>query len=118
LGKSIEKHGQSLLDVAKMQEKEKDKERVHQEKEKDKERVHQDRAQFLSHLRKLKGEKRSLLIQHADEIEKGRKAVADTIMDQVNDVAMDIDNTNKHLESMEHTPKKRNRTKTPESGDD
>jgi hypothetical protein len=39
-------------------------------------------------------------------------------MDQVNDVAMDIDNTNKHLESMEHTPKKRNRTKTPESGDD
>ena len=42
----------------------------------------------------------------------------DTIMDQVNDVAMDIDNTNKHLESMEHTPKKRNRTKTPESGDD
>jgi hypothetical protein len=42
LVKSIEKHGQSLLDVAKMQEKEKDKERVHQEKEKDKERVYQD----------------------------------------------------------------------------
>ena len=44
--------------------------------------------------------------------------MADTIMDQVNDVAMDIYNTNKHLESMEHTPKKGNRTKTPESGDD
>ena len=52
LVKSIEKHGQSLLHVAKIQEKEKDKERMHQEKEKDKERVHQDRAQLLSHLRK------------------------------------------------------------------
>ena len=106
LGKSIEKHGQSLVDVAKMQ-----------EKEKDKERVHQDRAQLLSHLRKLKGEKRSLLIQHVEEIEKGRKAVADTIMDQVDDVVMDIDQINEQLESLEQTPKKRNRN-TPDSGED
>jgi hypothetical protein len=96
LGKSIEMHGQSLVDVAKMDAKDKGMERIH----------------------KLKGEKRSLMIKHAEETEKGRKAVADTIMDQITDIAKEIDYITKQLELTQETPKKRNRT-TPdeESGD-
>ena len=96
LGKSIEMHGQSLVDVAKMDAKEKGMERIH----------------------KLKGEKRSLMIKHAEETEKGRKAVVDTIMDQITDIAKEIEYITEQLESTQETPKKRNRT-TPdeESGD-
>lgn len=106
LGKSIEKHGKSLLDVAKMD-----------AKEKGKERMHQERAQLLSDIRKLNGEKRSLLIKHAEETEKGRKAVADTIMDQITDIAKEIEYITEQLESTQETPKKRNRNTPEESGD-
>jgi hypothetical protein len=55
------------------------------------------------------------LIQYAEELDKGKKAVADAIMAQVNDIVEDIDNTNKKIEELEHTPKKRNRNTPPES---
>lgn len=59
LGKSIiiEKHGQSLLHVAKVD-----------ADQKEKERVHQAQSEIQSTLRQLAGEKRSLLIQHAAEM--------------------------------------------------
>jgi hypothetical protein len=63
---------------------------------------------------KLKGEKQSLLIQHGQEIEKGRKTVVDTIIDQVNDVVMEVEKNTKQIELLEQTPKKRN-CNTPES---
>ncbi len=70
--------------------------------------MHNKQAQLLNNLQKLKGEKRSLLIQYAEELDKGKKAVADAIMAQVDDIVEDIDNTNKKIEELEHTPKKRN----------
>jgi hypothetical protein len=128
LGKSIEKHGQSLVDIAKLDAKEKEMDRREKEKdrrekekdrrEKEKERIHNIQAQLLNNLQKLKGEKRSLLIQYAEEVEKGKQAVADAIMDQVDDIRMDIDNTTKKIEELEHTPKKRNRNTPPDAPDD
>ena len=41
------------------------------------------------------------------EVEKGKKALADAIMAQVNDIAEDIDVTNKKIDELEQTPKKR-----------
>ena len=64
LGKSIEKHGQSLVDIAKLDAKEKEMDRREKEKdrrEKEKERIHNIQAQLLNNLQKLKGEKRSRL---------------------------------------------------------
>jgi hypothetical protein len=46
----------------------------------------------------------TLLIQHAQEVEKERKALADTILDQVNDIALDIENANKKLWSWSNHP--------------
>ena len=112
LGKSIKRHGQTLVDIAKIDSKEKEKDRLEKDKdrlEKEKERMHNKQAQLLNNLQKLKGEKRSLLIQYAEELDKGKKAVADAIMAQVDDIVEDIDNTNKKIEELEHTPKKRNR---------
>ena len=45
-----------------------------------------------------------LLIQHAQKVEKGRKALADTILDQVNDIALNIENANKKLWSPSNHP--------------
>ena len=45
-----------------------------------------------------------LLIQHAQKVEKGRKALADTILDQVNDIALNIENANKKLWSPSNLP--------------
>jgi hypothetical protein len=114
LGKSIEKHGQTLVDIAKIDAEEKEKDRL----EKEKERNHNKQAQLAETLRKLKGEKRSLLIQYAEEVEKGKKAVADAIMAQVDDIAEDIDATNQKIEEFEQTLKKRNRNTPPETRDD
>ena len=114
LGKSIEKHGQTLVDIAKIDAEEKEKDRL----EKEKERNHNKQAQLVETLRKLKGEKRSLLIQYAEEVEKGKKAVADAIMAQVDDIAEDIDATNQKIEEFEQTPKKRNRNTPPKTRDD
>jgi hypothetical protein len=113
LGKSIEKHGQTLVDIAKIDAKEKEKDRL----DKEKERNHTKQSQLHETLRKLKGEKRSLLIQYAEEVEKGKKAVADAIMAQVDDIVEDIDDTNKKLQDLEQTPKKRNRSTPTETGD-
>jgi hypothetical protein len=113
LAKSIEKHAQSLVDAAKMDAKEKEKERMHR----DRERARERERQLRSDVRKLKGEKISLLIQHAEEMEKGRKVVADTIMDQVNDIELDIEHTTEQLESLQETLKKRKRN-TPDSVND
>jgi hypothetical protein len=118
LGKSIERHGQRLVDIAKIDAKEKEKDRQEKDKdrlEKEKERMHNKQAQLLNNLQKLKGEKRALLIQYAEEVDKGKNAVADAIMAQVDDIVEDIDNTNKKIEELEHTPRKRNRYTPPES---
>ena len=53
LGKSIEKHGQTLVDIAKIYAKEKEKDRL----EKEKEMMGNKQAQLLNNLQKLKGEK-------------------------------------------------------------
>ncbi len=58
LGKSIEKHGQTLVDIAKIDAKAKEKDRL----DKEKERNHTKQSQLNETLRKLKSEKRSLLI--------------------------------------------------------
>ncbi len=50
-------------------------------------------------------------------MEKGKKAVADASMAQVDDIAQDIDDTNKKLQDLEQTPKKRNRSTPTETGD-
>ena len=47
------------------------------------------------------------MIQYAEELDKGIKAVADAIMAQVDDIVEDIYNTNKKIEELENTPKKR-----------
>ncbi len=75
--------------------------------------MHQERVQLLSDSRKLKGEKRSLLNKYAEETEKGRKAVVDTIMDPITDIAKEIE----QLESTQEMPKKRNCNTPEESGD-
>ncbi len=101
LGKSIEKHGQSLIEVAKIDVDKK----VMLAKMQEKKEV---RAQLVETVRKLKGEKRSLLIQYGAEVVKGNKALADTIMAQVDDIELDIIDTNNKTEMMQETPKKRN----------
>ena len=110
LGKSIEKHGQSLVDVAKIDANQKEKLAKMQAKEKEKERVHQERGELRSALRDLKGEKRSLLIQHAAETQKRNKVMADVIMEQVSDIQMDIEWNSNKLASLADTPKKSNST--------
>ncbi len=109
LGKSIEKHGQSLIEVAKIDADKK----VMLAKMQEKKEV---QAQLVETVRKLKGEKRLLLIQYRAEVVKGNKALADTIMAQVNDIELDIIDTNNKIEMMQETTKKRNRN-TPESAD-
>jgi hypothetical protein len=76
LGKSIEKHGQSLVEVAKIDSEKK----VTLAKMQEKKEV---RSQLVETVRKLKGEKRTLLIQHGAELGKGNNVLADTIMAQV-----------------------------------
>ncbi len=110
LGKSIEKHGQSLVDVAKIDANQKDKFAKMQAKEKQKERVHQEMAELRSEIRKLKGEKRSLIIQHAAESQKKNSVLADAIMEQVSDIQMDIEQNSNKLASLADTPRKRNST--------
>jgi hypothetical protein len=110
LGKSIEKHGQSLLDVAKIDANQKEKLAKMQVKEKQKERVHQERLELRSEIRELKGEKRSLLIQHATESQKKNRVLADAIMEQVSDIQMDIEKNSNKLASLADTPKKSNST--------
>ncbi len=70
LGKSIEKHGQTLVDIAKNDAKEKEKDRL----DKKKERNHTKQLQLNETLRKLEGEKRSLLIQYAEEVGEGEES--------------------------------------------
>ena len=50
---------------------------------------------------KLQGEKRSLKIQHAAEVQKKNKVMAETIMDKLKEVMTEIEKTNKKLESLE-----------------
>ena len=102
LGRSIEHHGQSLVDIAKIEADEKDKERQHQLK-----------MELRSTLRELGGEKRSLSIQYATESQKKNKVVADVIKEQIDEIEKDIKCNLEALEALEQTPKKTNRT--PES---
>jgi hypothetical protein len=74
-------------------------------------------VQLVETIRKLKGGKQSLLIQHEAEVERGKKALADAIMAQVDDIELDINDTNNKIELLQKTPKKRNQS-TPESADD
>ena len=74
------------------------------------------RVQLVETIRKLKGEKRTLLIQHGAELGKGNNVLMDTIMAQVEDIDIDINDANEKIEMMQETPKKRNRN-TPESAE-
>jgi hypothetical protein len=60
LGKSIEKHGQSLIDVARIDAKQMVTLAKMQEEENEKERMHQEGTELCGDLCKLQGEKRSL----------------------------------------------------------
>jgi hypothetical protein len=103
LGKSIEKHGQSLVAVARMETQDREKERLRKEK-----------SEIRGAIRELSREKRSLSLQYCSEMQKRNKFMADSIMEQMNDIQMDIEKHEVLLESMTETPKKTNRT--PESG--
>ena len=72
--------------------------------------VHQERGELRSALRNLKGEKRSLLIQHAAETQNRNKVMADAIMEQVSDIQMDIEKNTNKLALLADTPKKSNST--------
>ena len=113
LGKSIEQHGKSLLDVAKMEAKQKVTIAKMQAEEKAKERQHQLMMEMRSTLRHLAGEKRSLSIQYASESQKKNKVMADVIQDQIAEIEADMKRTSESLLALESTPKKHNRT--PES---
>ena len=97
LGRSIEQHGQSLVNVAKIEAGGKEKERVHQMK-----------MELRSTLRQLGGEKRSLTIQYAAESQKKNKVVADVIKQQILEIEEDIKQNSEALEALESTPKKHN----------
>jgi hypothetical protein len=103
LGKSIEKHGQSLIDVARIDAKQKVTLAKMQEEENEKERVHQECTELHGDLRKLQGEKWSLNIQHAVEVQKKNKVMAETIMDKLKEVMTEIEKTTKKLVSLEKT---------------
>jgi hypothetical protein len=103
LGKSIEKHGQSLVAAARME-----------TQDREKERVRKDKSEIRGAIRELSREKRSLSLQYHSEMQKRNKFMADSIMEQINDIQMDIEKHEVLLESMTETPKKTNRT--PESG--
>ena len=116
LGKSIEQHGKSLLDVAKMEAKQKVTIAKMQAEEKAKERQHQLMMEMRSTLRHLAGEKRSLSIQYASESQKKNKVMADVIQDQIAEIEADMKRTSESLLALETTPRKQNRT--PESAID
>jgi len=116
LGKSIEQHGKSLLDVAKMEAKQKVTIAKMQAEEKAKEHQHQLMMEMRSTLRHLAGEKRSLSIQYASESQKKNKVMADVIQDQIAEIEADMKRTSESLLALESTPKKHNRT--PESAID
>jgi hypothetical protein len=105
LGKSIEKHGQSLVAAARME-----------TEDREKERVRKDKSEIRGAIRELSREKRSLSLQYHSEMQKRNKFMADSIMEQLNDIQMDIEKNEALLESMTATPKKANRT--PESAVD
>ena len=104
LGNSIEKHGQSLVSVAKID-----------AQQKEKERVHQFQTEIRNTLRHLAGEKRSLMKQYAAETQKRNKVMVDAIMEQIKEIKNDIEMNNCELASLDTTPKKKNLT--PESED-
>lgn len=58
------------------------------------------------------------MLQHAEALEKGRTAMADAIMAQVDEIDEDIDTTKNEIEEIEETPKKRNRNTPPDAPDD
>jgi hypothetical protein len=103
LGKSIEKHGQFLIDVARIDAKQTVTLAKMQEEENEKERMHQECTELYGDLHKLQGEKWSLKIQHAAEVQKKNKVMAETIMDEIKKGMTEIEKTNKKLESLEKT---------------
>jgi hypothetical protein len=94
LGKSIKKHGQSLVAAARME-----------TKDREKERVRKDKSEIRGAIRELSQEKRSLLLQYHLETQKHNKFMADSIMEQMNDIEMEIEKNEAFLESMTATPK-------------
>ncbi len=72
-----------------------------QEEENEKERMHQERTELCGDLHKLQREKRSIKIQHAVEVQKKNKVMAETIMDESKEVMTNIEKTNQKLESLE-----------------
>jgi hypothetical protein len=99
LGRSIEQHGQSLVNVVKIEADGKEKERAHQMK-----------MELQSTLQQLGGEKRSLTIQYAAESQKKIIVVADVIKQQILEIEEDIKQNSEAIEALESTPKKHNRT--------
>ena len=116
MGKSIEEHGKSLVDVAKIEARHKVTIAKMQAEEKVKERQHQVMMEMRSTLQRLAGEKRSLSIQYASESQKKNKVMADVIQKQIAEIEADMKRTSKSLLALESTPKKKNRT--PESAID
>ncbi len=103
LGKSIEKHGQTLIDVARIDAKQKVTLTKMQEEENEKEWMHQECTELRGDLCKLQGEKQSLKIQHAAEVQKKYKVMVEIIMDELKEVMTEIEKTTKKLESLEKT---------------
>ena len=110
LGKSIEKHGHSLVSVAKIEAKQQVTIAKLQADEHAKERRHQVQTELRSSLRQLAGEKRTLVIQYAAENQKKNKLVANAIMDQIEDIDAEMKKNSDELAALEATPKKSNRT--------
>ena len=110
LGHSIENHGQSLINIAKMELQHKEKIAKMQADENEKERIHRDQVEMRNRIQQLSGEKRTLLLQYAAETQKKNKFMVDAIMEQIHDLEKVIKNKTKELSSSENTPKKNNQT--------
>ena len=108
LSTSIEKHGESMVTVAKIAAVQQESVALLSASQQEKNRIQESANYFRSRINSLRDLKRNLLLQLASSGASVNKPITDAILDEVQKIEMEIDENRNELNSVIGTPQKSN----------
>jgi hypothetical protein len=108
LSTSIEKHGESMVTVAKIAAAQQESVALLSASQQEKNRIQESANYFRSRINSLRDLKRNLLLQLASSGASVNKPITDAILDEVQKIEMEIDENRNELNSVIGTPQKSN----------